>query len=228
MVANDTFGSFLRDIARFTPHASTACGLQKMAHLLPVCRGAMVPLDHTENSLAYVASGATKLIASASAGREQIVAFHFRGDLVSVPANAWHSYDLCALVDTQILVFPAREFIDLTRADPAFEDILLERSLTALHRCRDKAVGLGRKNAQERLASFLVGMAERIGSREDGSTILDLPMSRRDIGDSLGLTIETISRQFGELRKSGLVQTVGRCRVELCDLAELAKRAGHA
>lgn len=221
------FDAFLRCFAGTASTDEIACRLRKLAQTMHIDRGLAAPLDPASDALVYVGSGATKLIASASSGREQIVAFHFAGDLVSIPCGAWHSYKLCALVDTDIVVFPADQFRKIAHTEPIMLNALLERSLTALHRCRDKAVGLGRKNAQERLASFLVGMAERIGSKEADTYVLDLPMSRRDIGDSLGLTIETISRQFSELRLSGLIETTGRSRVLLCDSAALAKRAGH-
>lgn len=214
----------------FEPSVSTgsvANRLRALAQAMDIGRGRTVPIDPAKNFLVFVGSGTTKLIASASGGREQIVAFHFPGDLVSVPVNAWHSYRLSALVQTEILAFPAEDFLGIAVSEPLLQAELLRRTLTALHRCRDKAVGLGRKNAQERLASFLVGMADRIGLVEQGSCTLELSMSRRDIGDSLGLTIETVSRQFSELRLIGLIETRGRSHVLLRDLSALAERAGH-
>lgn len=205
----------------------TANRLRMMAQPMDIARGRMVPLDPARDALVFVGSGATKLIASASGGREQIVAFHFPGDLVSIPANGWHSYRLSALTEAEVLAFPAGELLEIAASEPPLQAGLLRRSMTALHRCRDKSVGLGRKNAQERLASFLVGMAGRIGIVETGRWTLELPMSRRDIGDSLGLTIETVSRQFSELRATGLIETSGRSRVLLRDLSALAERAGH-
>ena len=86
---------------------------------------------------------------------------------------------------------------------------------------------LGRKTAQERLASFLVTMADRIGMQQGGQCVLDLPMSRRDIADSLGLTIETVSRQLTVLRDLALIETSGRSIVTLADIAALEDRAGH-
>ncbi len=221
------FDAFLRAFAPSSEKNEIACALRKLAQPMSIGKGRTVPLDPAQDALVYIGSGAMKLIACASSGREQIVAFHFAGELVSVPAGAWHSYGLCALTESDVLTFPADPFLEVAAAEPAFLGVLLERSLAALHRCRDKAVGLGRKNAQERLASFLVGMAGRIGSIEPGKCLLELPMSRRDIGDSLGLTIETISRQFSELRQSDLIETTGRSRVLLRDPAALAKRAGH-
>lgn len=214
----------------FGPNVSAGSGanrLRMLAQLMDIGQGRTVPIDPAKDFLVYVGSGTTKLIASASGGREQIVAFHFSGDLVSVPVNAWHSYRLSALAQTEVLTFPAADFLRIAASEPLLQAELLRHTMTALHRCRDKAVGLGRKNAQERLASFLVGMADRIGMVEEGSCTLELPMSRRDIGDSLGLTIETVSRQFSELRMTGLIETSGRSRAVLHDLAALAERAGH-
>jgi CRP/FNR family transcriptional regulator len=86
---------------------------------------------------------------------------------------------------------------------------------------------LGHKSAAARLADFLVAMAERLAGCTSGACAFVLPMSRRDIGDSLGLTIETVSRQLTELREAGLVVTEGRSKVCLGDVAALARIAGR-
>lgn len=186
------------------------------------------PLAKTgEDQIVFVASGATKLVAHASHGREQIVAFHFAGDLVSVPARAAHAYTLVALQPCALVTFPAAAFMLAARAEAGLLNEVLQRALRALDRSREKSIILGRKSAQERVASFLATMAERIGAPQSGGCVLDLPMSRRDIADSLGLTIETVSRQFGELRDLGLLDTSGRSIVKLHDLAGLDARAGH-
>ena len=179
------------------------------------------------DQIVFVASGSTKLVAQVSHGREQIVAFHFANDLVLVPASAAHTYTLCALEDCELIYFPSAEFFKLARHEAGMIDEVLARSMRALARCREKAVALGRKNAQERLAGFLISMAERIGTPTPEGYELNLPMSRRDIADSLGLTIETVSRQLGELREGGFVETSGRSKVVLHDLPGLNRVAGH-
>ena len=70
-------------------------------------------------------------------------------------------------------------------------------------------------------------MAERIGTEANGKCELELPMSRGDIADSLGLTIETVSRQFSELRTTGLIKTDGRFHVTLMDLSALSNLSGR-
>jgi len=87
----------------------------------------------------------------------------------------------------------------------------------AFDQSRDMSVLLGRKTAQERVATFLTSMAERIGKQNDDGVSLSLPISRREIADSLGLTIETVSRQFTELRELGIIDTNGRSDVTILD-----------
>lgn len=176
---------------------------------------------------AHVEVGATKLVAYSSAEREQIVAFHFAGDLVWVPARAAHHSSLIALSDTSVLLFPAEELLALAQASPDLSSVLLERTLCALQRCREKAVWLGRKSALERVAAFLTTMTSRAGVAVAGGCKLELPMSRRDIADSLGLTIETVSRQFTELRLLGVIETHGRSVVGVRDPGRLAALAGN-
>ena len=191
-------------------------------------RAGDVPIANPDrDQILFVVHGSTKLVAHASQGREQIVAFHFAGDLVSVPARAAHAYSLCALEDCELIHFPADEFFEVVRNEPGMVEEVLGRAMRALARCREKTISLGRKTAQEKVANFLIVMAERTGAGNAKSCKLDLPMSRRDIADSLGLTIETVSRQLGELRDAGLLKSVGRSTIILLDQRGLNARAGH-
>lgn len=201
--------------------------LRAMAWSTTIRAGEVARLDDARDHFAFIDAGATKLVAHASAGREQVVAFHFEGDLVWIPARAAHHYTLNALVRTRLVVVPSAEFLALARDDAAVTAVLFDRALLALHRSREKSVSLGRKSAQERIAAFLATMATRIGTDEGTAWAVDLPMSRRDIADSLGLTIETVSRQFTELRARGLIETSGRSHVRVCNPRGLAACAGH-
>ena len=201
--------------------------LQGLARFVHAGGGENPFSDCDRDELVFVARGATKLVAHVSQGREQVVAFHFAGDLVSVPARGAHAYSLCALENCDLVIFPLNEFLELARREGIVIEALLGRALQALARSREKSVTLGRKTAQERVASFLVTMAKRIGSPRENGCVLDLPMSRRDVADSLGLTIETISRQLGELRDARLLETSGRSVIRLLDLQALDLRAGH-
>ena len=221
------FGPFAQAFLPTGTPDEIAAELMAIGHLVSTKRGARAYIDPAVDQMVYVSRGATKLVATAAEGREQIVAFHFAGDLISVPASAHHAYALRALSDSQLLTFPTRQFIDCAERSPPLLRQVLDRVLIALHRSRDKAVGLGRKSAEERLASFFVVMAERIGRIDGQACALELPMSRKDIADALGLTIETVSRQFGRLRELGLIETSGRSGVRLLQPSALEARAAH-
>ena len=213
------------------PTADRLCALGAAAHL---ARGQQLAPDPQEDRLVWIESGAAKLIAPHAAGPDgpvpggQVLAFHFAGDLVSVLRQSDGDFRLVALADCDLVIFPSDRFLDSAQSDPAVLRSVLARSLQALHRSRTRMMQMGHKSAAARIADFLVAMAERLAGCTAGACAFSLPMSRRDIGDSLGLTIETVSRQLTELREAGLVATEGRSKVALTDVAALARIAGRA
>jgi CRP/FNR family transcriptional regulator, anaerobic regulatory protein len=210
--------------------------LAQLGNYLRLPRGCALEADWENDRLVYIASGAAKLVAqSVQTGDDSrphtasnhVLAFHFAGDMVSVLRQKDGDFQLLALGDCDLLVFPTDEFLDVAQGDPVILRSVLTRSLHALHRSRTRMMQMGHKSARQRIADFLVSMAERMGNSSNGACRLILPMSRRDIGDSLGLTIETVSRQFSELREAGLIETQGRSLVRLLDVAALARAAGY-
>lgn len=179
------------------------------------------------HEIVFVARGAVKLVARATGDRKLVVAFHFPGEIAVLCGDGPHPYSLIALRETELLVFPYDGFVALAERQPGVLQHLLDRNLLSLERCRDKTIGLGRKTAAERICGFIAGMGRRIGTESGGRIVLDLPMSRRDIADSLGLTIETVSRQFSQLKQAGLIETVGRSGVVVSSLGRLEKQAGY-
>lgn len=190
-------------------------------------KDSIIRLDDSCDQMVFLAQGATKLVARASGGREQVLGFHFAGDLICVPERGAHFYELVALRDTTLLTFCYDKVIELAGDRSAILRQLLFSTRTALARSREKAISLGRKTAPERVACFLVAMAERIGMADGKAIRFVLPMSRRDIADSIGVTIETVSRQLTELRRRGIVATSGRSRIEILDMDELTRGAGY-
>ena len=221
------FDFFTRSAFGIEPGSRIGAQLEGLACRIDLPKGQTAPLDSKSDKIVFVAKGATKLVAHASGERQQIVAFHFDGDIVSLPADGLFAYCVTALQHSELLAFPAREFFDSAAGEARVSRLLLERLPIALQRCRDRAVALGQGSASERLAGFLLAMSERIGRAQADRCELDLPMSRKEIGDSLGLTIETVSRQFGVLRELGLVETSGRSRVTILKLETLSQKAGH-
>jgi len=227
MTFPDLFERFANTILPLNTSDATHLRFQSIARYASARAGDAPFKGNGHDQIVFVASGSTKLVAHASQGREQVVAFHFADDLVSVPASAAHAYSLCALEDCELIYFPAEEFLQLAQQESGMVMEVLEHALSALARCREKTIALGRKTAQERIASFLVSMAERSGSNASGEVELTLPMSRRDISDSLGLTIETVSRQLTELRGEGLLETPSRSCMRVLDMSALEAKAGH-
>ncbi len=170
----------------------------------------------------FIAGGSAKLVAN-----HHVLAFHFTGEIVSLLCQSDGDFRLAALSDLELVVFSADEFLDVAQADPKMLRSVIAISLQALERSRTKMMRLGHKTARQRVADFLHSMAERMHDATKGQCELELPMSRRDIGESLGLTIETVSRQFTELRELGLIETTGRSGVRIPDLRALSTEAGQ-
>ena len=192
----------------------------------PLVRGAMLGADRDDDWFVFVANGAAKLVADSAPGASigriasddrphhaQIVGFHFRGEIVSLLRHPDRDFRLVALCDAELVIFSAKHFLDVAQDDPAVIRAVLIRSLEALQRSRVRMTQLGHKSARQRLADFLVVMAERLCGLPDGRCEFHLPMSRGDIADSLGLTIETVSRQLTDLTLDGLVSTEGRSAI---------------
>ena len=206
--------------------------LQSSGRQIRVARGEMAELGALDRRTAiFVSDGAAKLVGHLGAEREQIVAFAFSGDLILLSASSPNSdtfYALQALNECSLLAFGANDLITSALKSHGASNAIFEQIFLALDRARDTSVLLGRKTAQEKLASFLVSMADRIGSADGGTIYLDLPMSRREIGDCLGLTIETISRQMTALRNHGIVRTQDRSKIAILDLVRLREFAALA
>jgi CRP/FNR family transcriptional regulator, anaerobic regulatory protein len=210
--------------------AERLCALSRYERLE---KGAVMACQHDHDRLVFLAQGAAKLVAQSQSpvdgeGAVHVLAFHFAGDVISVLRQGDGDFRLIALADCDLLVFPTDPFLDIAQSDPVVLRWILTRSLQALHRSRTRMMQLGHKSARQRIADFLVSMAERLSDSSSDACRLILPMSRRDIGDSLGLTIETVSRQFTELRQAGLIETQGRSLVRLLDVGALAHAAGQS
>lgn len=179
-----------------------------------------------------VIDGVLKLCVTSAEGKDQTVGLMFPSDFIGRPFGAKTHHSVVALTDAHICTFRRAGFDDFARQHPELEHGLLTRTLVDLDRTRDWMVLLGRKSATARLASFLLTMGERIGrpdqAEEAGVLYFDLPLSRQDIADLLGLTIETVSRQITRLRDEGIIETAGRRRIVVRDAEGLQAYAEEA
>lgn len=172
---------------------------------------------------ANVVSGALKVTASTPDGREQIVGLLFPGDFVGQPFAEETPLTIGVLTQSDLCIFPRDRFERTLGEHPKLERVLLQRTIASLNDARERMLTLGRRNAQERVAGFLLELADRMGVRDDkGHVHFDIPISRGETADFLGLTIETVSRQLTRLKAAGTIALpkAGRS-IEVLDRAAL-------
>lgn len=177
--------------------------------------------------VANVIDGVLKLASHSADGGEQILGLAYPSDFLGRPFGETAPYGVEALTDAQICVFERKDFDRFARDHPRLEHKLLERTLTELDRSRRWMMLLGRMNARQKVASFLLELTDRLGKAgAGGESFVTLPLSRQQMADVLGLTIETVSRQLSRLRSAGLIDTPSRREIVLRDRRELEELAG--
>lgn len=177
--------------------------------------------------VANVIDGVLKLASHSADGGEQILGLAYPSDFLGRPFGETAPYGVEALTEAQICVFERKDFDRFARDHPRLEHKLLERTLTELDRSRRWMMLLGRMNAGQKVASFLLELTDRVGKAgAGGETFVTLPLSRQQMADVLGLTIETVSRQLSRLRSAGLIDTPSRREIVLRDRRELEELAG--
>tara|TARA_B100000378_G_scaffold111569_2_gene89713 strand:+ start:1160 stop:1870 length:711 start_codon:yes stop_codon:yes gene_type:complete len=177
--------------------------------------------------VANVIDGVLKLASHSADGGEQILGLAYPSDFLGRPFGETAPYGVEALTEAQICVFERKDFDRFARDHPRLEHKLLERTLTELDRSRRWMMLLGRMNAGQKVASFLLELTDRLGKAgAGGESFVTLPLSRQQMADVLGLTIETVSRQLSRLRSAGLIDTPSRREIVLRDRRELEELAG--
>ena len=179
-------------------------------------------------SYANVMNGVIKLTKGLQDGRQQIVGLQFAPDFLGrlfepnskVTAEAASDVDLCKI--------PKSALEKLIEQNPALERRLLMQTLRELDEARDWMMTLGRKSAAEKVASLIYLIVTRIdpgtAASNENSCHIDLPLTRTDIADFLGLTIETVSRQLTKLRRDKVILIVNYRHLIIDDLARLRAR----
>lgn len=174
-----------------------------------------------------VLSGVLKMTAATNDGREQIVGILYAADFVGRAQPGELPFSITALTDTELCVFPRAPFQSMLDDHINMERLLLKRTLLALDDARLRMLTLARGTSREKIAGFLLEMADRLqdGGGEPGEGLFELPLSRGQIADVLGLTTETVSRQMTHLRTSGAITLPGGRLVGVRDRALLTECA---
>ncbi|RWA77282.1 Crp/Fnr family transcriptional regulator [Mesorhizobium sp.] len=180
-------------------------------------------------SYSNVLSGVVKLTKGLSDGRQQIVGLQFAPDFLGRPFKSESAIDAEAATEVSLCSFPRTVIERMMKASPELEHRLLKQTLNELDEAREWMLALGRKTASERVASFLLMIARNIDPAADPaarSASFDLPLTRADIADFLGLTIETVSRQLTRLRASDVIRIENNRHVTVDNLGRLEQRCG--
>lgn len=172
--------------------------------------------------VANVITGVLKVSMSISDGREQIVGVVFPADFIGRPFGQKSPYSVTALTDAELCIFSRSTFDAFARNHPELEHKLLQRTLDELDRAREWMLLLGKKAAHERIATLLLEMSNRLGEtgcsvEQGGLDNFELPLDRQQMGDLLGLTIETVSRQLSRLKADGIIALPDRRMVAIQD-----------
>lgn len=175
--------------------------------------------DEDADLIYRVVSGAVRTSRVMSDGRRQIGDFYYADEMFGVEAGDRHRFSAEALSDCVILVLKASA-LRAAAGDDAYERLIRSATRQELDRTQEHLLLLGRKTACERVASFLMGLANH--GRSDA---INLPMGRQDMADYLGLTIETVSRMLTQLQGALVVEFAGAREFRVSNRLALARLA---
>lgn len=179
--------------------------------------------DQAEN-VYEVVSGMLRLYKALPDGRRQITGFLSHGHLLGIAADDRHVYTAEAVTDVTLRRFPRRRFERMIEEVPGLARRVLSATSNELCVAQDQMLLLGRKSADEKIASFLIMLAGRQGPGDAAASVF-VPMKRSDMADYLGLTVETVSRALARLKREGMIALAAHAYVDLIDRDRLKELA---
>ncbi|MEP5630037.1 MAG: Crp/Fnr family transcriptional regulator [Rhizobiaceae bacterium] len=181
------------------------------------------PLEH----VASVVAGVASLSKTLEDGRIQMVGLLLSSDFIGRPGRTHVDFDVTATTDVTLCQFKRAPFERLIEQTPHLAQRLMEMALDELDAARDWMILLGRKTAREKIATFLDMLTRRaVVDHSSGSATLEMDMTRDQIANFLGLTLETVSRQLNALKKDGVISFAGRKSLDVVDLIALREATG--
>lgn len=218
------------ELAPSNTEASQTSGLKSIeafGTVILVGRDQEVYADGDPADYCYkVVAGAVRTVKLMPDGRRQVADFYLPKDLFGFDSTDPRDLAAEAVTDTTLIRYPRRQVEAQAQADVGFARLLRDMTFGSLRKAHKQMLLLGRKSAQERIASFLLDLAERACPANDDA--IDLPMSRNDIADHLGLTLETVSRVLNRLHREDVITLASSHRVQLADREGLAEIGGEA
>lgn len=177
--------------------------------------------------LYFVKTGAFKTVVLLDDGREQITGFHFAGDVLGIDAisSPNHPSEAIALDDASVCAITFAQLLRLSRRVEHLQTYVQRLLAREVVRDQRLLLLLGRMHAEERVAAFLLNLSQRFLVRGYSPQEFTLPMAREEIGNYLGLTLETVSRCFSRLRNAGVLAVVNR-HIRICNVDALRNVVG--
>jgi CRP/FNR family transcriptional regulator len=176
----------------------------------PVKRGhAIYHMGDPFDSIYAIRTGSFKTSVLHDDGREQVTGFHMTGDVLGFDGISTdkHSGNAIALEDSELCVIPYQQFEQLSREIGALQRHIHRLMSGEIIREYGMMMILGRMRAEERLATFLLNLSQRLRARGYSAAEFHLRMTREEIGSFLGLKLETVSRTFSKFHEQGLLST---------------------
>lgn len=178
-------------------------------------------------ALYAIRAGSVKSYTITEQGDEQITGFHLAGDLIGFDAinTGSHPSFAQALETSMVCEIPYEVLDDLSGKLPRLRQQIMRLMSNEINGDQQMILLLSKKTAEERLAAFLHGLSSRFSQRGFSAREFRLTMTRGDIGNYLGLTVETVSRLLGRFQKTNLIEVDGKY-IRILDLPALAQLAG--
>lgn len=181
--------------------------------------------DDQANSVFLVADGVLRISRFLMDGRRGVIGFVFPGDIMGLSARGRHIYSAEAVTNCYIYALPREKLNTLLADSSTLREEFISELCAEVSRTQSLVLNLSQKSAEERVASFILELAAKDERRLGGKVEVRMPMSRLDIADYLGLTVETVCRSLAKLKKAGHIRTIGRDVVlieRLTDLRDFA------
>jgi CRP/FNR family transcriptional regulator len=190
--------------------------------------GSLYQIGDGFESLYAVRSGAFKTVSVSRQGDEKITGFHMPGELLGLDAinKGRHSYRAEALEDSEVCVIPFQRLEHLAMSIPALQHQLLRLLSSDISRDHGLMLLLGSMTAEQRVAAFLMSLSRRHERLGFSGAHFVLRMTREEIGNYLGLTLETVSRLLSRFQRDGLI-AIHQRDVEVRDAERLRGMVGH-
>jgi len=164
---------------------------------------------------ANLVSGVLKLTSATPDGREAIVGLLFPGDFVGELFVEEAQVTVTSVGEADLCFYPRARFESVLDRHAALERLLLRRTMDSLAEARTRLLVLGRRTAEEKVVGFLAELSDRLGTDGEPARTFALPLTRGEMADLLGLTIETVSRQLSRLKADGVIALSGTRGVEI-------------